>query len=99
MRKVASPKSKGSRASQSAGTNTALAPQSGASIVCLETYRLTRSLAKTTAGLSLCVTTNADRDAMLAEICRSAAYGGHAGKEWGKVAEFLARQFQAKPIP
>ncbi|RYE66335.1 MAG: hypothetical protein EOO81_11630 [Oxalobacteraceae bacterium] len=38
------------------------------------------------------------RRTLLAEISRNAEVGGHAGLEWIKVGNFLARQFGARPF-
>lgn len=96
MLKIVRLKSKCSHASTQAPSALRPSRQGSAEIVCLESVRLGQLPVSSTPA-DVVIMTTANRHEMLAQVCRSAAVGGRAGEEWAKVAEFLARQFQANP--
>ena len=69
----------------------------GSQCVDLDAYRLNR-MGKGDEFAGGPVTTTEGRQRLLAEIRLSASADDHAGREWAKVADFLARQYRSRPI-
>ncbi|MBU1323941.1 MAG: hypothetical protein KJ676_01725 [Alphaproteobacteria bacterium] len=69
----------------------------GGQCIDLETYRLKRGGVGDEFDGGPVATTEG-RQRLLAEIRLSASADDHAGREWAKVADFLARQFRTRPI-
>lgn len=63
----------------------------------LEIYRLKRAVVDDDFNAGP-VTTTEGRQRLMDEIHLSASADDHAGREWAKVADFLARQFRTRPI-